>query len=173
MGSMKGSERRAAVFRSLFSGLLRFMSLYLGKMQSIMKKKGRDGAAMKRKIAALLVAALLLIVTIVPAMAITVEQDMYLLYKTDERLDENGNKYVDLIFCYVDESSDDVRLRTFDRKEPMNSAEPGDIVNADVIFGRSGCEAKAFFDEDRGYWVVRLTTPMRRRWRIFQPLRCK
>lgn len=112
---------------------------------------------MKGKIAVLLVAALLLIVTIVPVMAITVEQDMYLLYKTDERVDESGNEYVDLIFCYVDESSNDVRLRTFDRKEPMNSAEPGDIVHADVIFGRSGCEAKAFFDEDRGYWVVRLT----------------
>ena len=83
---------------------------------------------MKGKIAVLLVAALLLIVTIVPVMAITVEQDMYLLYKTDERVDESGNEYVDLIFCYVDESSDDVRLRTFDRKEPMNSAEPGDCL---------------------------------------------
>ena len=80
---------------------------------------------MKGKIAVLLVAALLFIVTIVPVMAITVEQDMYLLYKTDERVDESGNEYVDLIFCYVDESSNDVRLRTFDRKEPMNSAEPG------------------------------------------------
>ena len=57
---------------------------------------------MKGKIAVLLVAALLLIVTIVPVMAITVEQDMYLLYKTDERVDESGNEYVDLIFCYVD-----------------------------------------------------------------------
>ena len=32
-------------------------------------------------------------------MAITVEQDMYLLYKTDERGGRGGNEYVDLIFA--------------------------------------------------------------------------
>ncbi|MBC8570816.1 hypothetical protein [Zongyangia hominis] len=113
---------------------------------------------MVKKTVALLMAAILLMLCVLPASAISVEQDMYLLYKSDEKMDENGNRFVDLIFCYVDETGNSVKLTTFNRKEPANSSKPGDIVSADVIFGRSACEAKAFFDGDRGYWVVRLTT---------------
>lgn len=113
---------------------------------------------MGKKCMALIMAAVLLMLSVIPAAAISVEQDMYLLYKSDDKIDEDGNSYVDLVFCYVDETGNNVRLSTFNRKEPANTSKAGDIVSADVIFGRSACEAKAFFDTQRGYWVVRLTT---------------